>query len=291
MQFTDLNGDMLCLISNYLDNPLIYPLDCLSTKIQHNIYTGYNIKALKLGIDFINKPFITPLIGENDKTIKSFVELINIISKKYPYQNNKYIKTIYIKINFHQQLIDKNNDMINNLLIHKNLSTKGNKNELKIRLFNDYLKKLSNLQSDIFSYIINTNTSYIYHLIQLKGFHNLGNLFLRHTQVSGDIACLSELHNLTDIRLHELHITGDIASLKELRNLITLYLWKTQVYGDIGALSELRKLTVVDLYKTQVSGDIASLSNLQNLTRLCLLDTKVTGNRLALQKQLPNNIM
>ena len=99
MRFSDLSADTLCQISNYMDNPLFYPLDSLSTSMQKSIYSRYDKSSLQLGIDFINKPMVCRLIYENDKTIKSFIKLINKVFNKYSNNNVNVNVNVNVNIN------------------------------------------------------------------------------------------------------------------------------------------------------------------------------------------------
>ena len=100
MTIHELSADLLYLISNYIDNPLFYPLDSLSKTIQENIYTLYNKSPLQLGIYFINKNITKRfnLLSETEETIKSYINLINKAFCKYSNNNvityrifNKYL--------------------------------------------------------------------------------------------------------------------------------------------------------------------------------------------------------
>ena len=112
-------------------------------------------------------------------------------------------------------------------------------------------------------------------------------LYLRDTQVSGDISALSNLSKLGYIDLRKTQVSGDISALSNNQVITTLFLSKTQVSGDISALSNLTNLTDLNIDYTQISGDV---DNLANLTKLHSLDglagTSLSGD----MSKIPANI-
>ena len=239
MRFSDLSADTLCQISNYIDNPLFYPLDSLSTSMQKSIYSRYDKSSVQLGIDFINKPRVCFLIYENDKTIKSFIKLINKVFNKYSNNNvissnifNKYLEKLYNRIHFNKDLFKMNKLRdIKDLLHHKNLTIKGHKDDLIHILSTYYNNCLSGLN---------------YRHANINSLNNLTHvskiIITKVSGLKGDISSLSRLQNLTELRLYISHVSGDIASLSELRNLTYLYLYQTQVATVINVKRDQKKL-------------------------------------------------
>lgn len=279
MRFSDLSADTLCQISNYMDNPLFYPLDSLSTSMQKSIYSRYDKSSLQLGIDFINKPMVCRLIYENDKTIKSFIKLINKVFNKYSNNNviksnifNKFLEKLYNRIHFNKDLFKMNKLRdIKDLLHHKNLTIKGHKDDLIHILSTYYNNCLSGLN---------------YRHANINSLNNLTHvtkiIITKVIGLKGDISSLSRLQNLTVLRLRG-SVSGDIASLSELRNLTELNLVLTQVSGDIVSLSELRNVKNLYLNNTHLCGDIGVLIELQNLKRLCFKQSNITNNERSLK--------
>ena len=122
----------------------------------------------------------------------------------------------------------------------------------------------------------------------LKYSTSINYIFLRSTNISGDISGLKNLTALTYFDITDTQVSGDISGLKNLTNLSILGGNNTQISGDIANLKNLTALTSLNMSDTQVSGDIANLKNLTALTRIEFKNvTGLTGD----MGTLPDSIL
>ena len=128
------------------------------------------------------------------------------------------------------------------------------------------------------NYIFLRSTNISGDISGLKNLTALTYFDITDTQVSGDISGLKNLTALTSLNMSDTQVSGDISGLKNLTALTSLNMSDTQVSGDISGLKNLTNLSILGGNNTQISGDIANLKNLTALTSLNMSDTQVSGD-------------
>ena len=107
---------------------------------------------------------------------------------------------------------------------------------------------------------------------------------LPNTNVTGDLSSLSDKKKLTGLYIRSSDITGDLKDLSALNMLYNLVL-PTTIKGDLSSLSSMSKLQMLQLSSKAVSGNLSSLSSMSNLQTL-LISGVVTGNLATLSPKL-----
>ncbi|CAE7582366.1 inlA, partial [Symbiodinium sp. KB8] len=103
-------------------------------------------------------------------------------------------------------------------------------------------------------------------------------LYLRNTQVAGDLQPLAPLTQLQLLHLQNTQVAGNLQPLAPLIQLQNLYLQHTQVAGDLRPLALLTQLQTLNLDDTQIAGDLQPLAPLTQLQGLYLRNTQVAGD-------------
>lgn len=109
---------------------------------------------------------------------------------------------------------------------------------------------------------------------------NMIRLYLRYSQVTGDISVLSSCVSSSCVLLDigSTKVYGDVSALSHLRNVTDLRLNNTDISGDVSALSGLTSLTNISIGNTKLSGDIGSFGSIETITALSVKNTDISGD-------------
>ena len=117
-----------------------------------------------------------------------------------------------------------------------------------------------------------------FNIKSLKYSTNIVSILLSDSQVTGDIAALSNLPKVSSILLNNTNVTGDIAVFGKIASLILLNIEYTNVTGDIAVFGKMANLSdIPGVNKTLVTGDISVYKNTKN-KKLQFLGTSVYGD-------------